>query len=159
MSTIEADFVGTSLGPFGAQLRMHLLNGTSVPVESSFASFQASTSQEPVKRSFRAVLNIVGTNVSLPEQVFQSDFTSGSGDIQNAPGDHWPLVRFVCDSLKDAGYLVLEPVDRTIEAIVLATRLRYALNAAGRCRLVEKPSNKVLLDINVGKLERSEYTD
>lgn len=159
MSTIETDFVGTSLGPSGSQLRMHVLNGTSVPAESTFASFQVGTSQESVKRSFRAVLHIVGTNVSSPEQVLQSDFTSGSGDIQNAPSDHWPLVHFTYDSLKDAGYIELEPVDRTIEAIVLATRLRYALNATGRCRLVEKPSNKVLLDINVGRLERSEYSD
>lgn len=126
---------------------MHVLNGTSVPAESTFA------------KSFRAVLHIVGTNVSLPEQVFESDFTNGSGDIQSVSRDHWPLVHFVCDSLNDAGYLALEPGDRTIEAIVLATRFRYVLNAAGRCRLIEKPSNKVLLDIKVGKLERSEYAD
>jgi hypothetical protein len=137
---------------------MYVLNGTSVPLESTFASFQAGTSQS-VKRSFRAVLHIDGTNVASPEQVYQSDFTNANGDIQNSPEDNWPLVHFVCDSLKDAGYLVLEPGDRTIEAIVLSTRFRYALNAAGRCRLVEKPSNKVLLDIKVGKLERSEYAD
>jgi hypothetical protein len=159
MSFIESDFVGTLPGASGAQIRMQLLNGTSIPVVNTFASFQADTSEKPSKRLFRAVLRIVGTNVALPEQVFHSDFTSGSGDIQNAPRGHWPLVHFVCDSLKDAGYLALEPMDRTIEAILLATRLRYALNAAGRCRLVEKPGNKVLLDINVGKLEASEYAD
>src|SRR3989442_1773297 len=159
MSTLEADFVGTSLGSCEAQLRMHSLISASVPAERIFVG---GTSQDPVRRSFRAVLDIEGINASSTEQVFQSDFRDGIGDIQNAPTDHWPLVHFTVDSLKGtvvSGDIELRPLDRTVEALVLVTRLRYALNATGRCRLVEKPSNSVLLDMNVVRLADPDYKE
>lgn len=162
MSTVETDFLGTSIGATETSIRVSLLNGTfTLPEQGISAGFHEGANHELLQRSFQGIFRIDGINVSLPEQIFECEVRDNAGYIQNAQMNHWPVVRFNFDfsAGPTTGEIELRPVDRTVEAIVLVTRLRYALNAAGTCRLVEKPSNRVLLDMTVGRLTDQEHRD
>ena len=160
MSTAEADFLGTSIGATEISIPVSLINGSFTSPERGISvGVQEGTNHELVQRSFQGILQIDGINVSLPEQTFESEVRDNAGYIQNAQLNHWPVVRFAFNFSpgSTSGEIEVRPADRTVEAIVLVTRLRCALNAAGTCRLVEKPSNRVLLDMSVGELTESEY--
>src|SRR6266700_8001168 len=81
--------------------------------------------------SFRAALR-VGEEISLPEQDFYFEGSETGGYLQNAPNEHWPVVRIGL-SLEEQGKIEVHYPDSSVEAGVITTRLLYGLKTYKRC--------------------------